>query len=153
MKKKVGDVIQYYAAGRVAEVKLTGTLRVGDLVHIVDQTTNLKQLIRFMYIGQDPVNTAKSGQIIWLGVIKRVHRDDKVFVISEEPDKPRPDEPEPEPPPKPPVPKPHSRKKKRVPTPKTPHPNRSDEPDLPDWDDFWKHRKRTDDDKGRGAGG
>lgn len=152
MKKKVGDVIQYFAAGRVAEVKLTGTLRVGDLVHIVDRTTNFKQLVRFMYIGQDPVDKARSGQIIWLGVIKRVHKDDKVFVISEELEKPRPDEPEPEPPPKPPVQKPRPDDKVEGEG-NDDDEDEDDEPDLPDWDDFWKHRKRTDGDKGGGAGG
>lgn len=154
MEKQVGTVIRYYAAGRVAEVKLIGTLRVGDHICIRNQTTDFEQTVTDMYIGQKPLKKAVQGQTIWLGAIKRVHEGDKVFLILEEPDGPGPDGPEPDGPDKP------------DPPPKPPHPdyqppdlesNGDDEdddgPELPDWNDFYEHRRGTHYDKGGGAGG
>jgi hypothetical protein len=79
-ERKVGKVLQYYAAGRVVQVKLTDTLRVDDLIHIKGVSTDFKQEVEYIYIDQDSVEEAKAGDTIWLGVIKRVEESDEVFV-------------------------------------------------------------------------
>jgi outer membrane biosynthesis protein TonB len=78
--KQVGKVLQYDAGRRIAEVKLTAVLRTGDPILIKGDRTNFEQTVQFMFKVRKPVQEAKSGDIIWLGVIKRVYKDDKVFL-------------------------------------------------------------------------
>ncbi len=162
-EKLVGKIILYYAAGRVAKVKLTRTLRVGDYIHIKGSTTDFNQRVSHLYRNQEPIKEAKAGQKdIWLGVKKRVNKDDKVFVIIIEVSETKPvdtdtivgPEPDIKPPPKPPTSKPNVPEPPQPPSQEVP----KDKPNLPDdWDDIWedgkKRKKRRGCDKGGGPGG
>jgi len=156
-ERKVGTIIQYFASDQIAQVKLIEILRTNDLIHIVGLHTNFKQLVEFMYIGRKAVKEAKAGEVIWLGVNKRVHKGNEVFLILEEtkvseeslsqggegeiPPKPTPTEL---------TPRIEEEEKEEKPVPI----NEDEKPDFPeDWDNFGKNKKKKNITKGRGTSG
>jgi putative protease len=80
----VGEVTHYFSQISVAALVLTGTLRIGDTVHILGHTTDLKQKIVSMQIEHEPVDEAGPGQDVAFKVDRRVRSGDKVFKIVEE---------------------------------------------------------------------
>lgn len=81
VETEVGRVIKYVPSRLAAEVKLSGTLCKGDRIRIEGPRSNWKQSVELLYIDHEPVGKAEAGQIVWLGVIMRAHKGDKVFVI------------------------------------------------------------------------
>lgn len=79
----VGCVTQYDHARRRAEVKLCGTLCAGNKIHVKNHRSDWYQPVESMYVADKPKAKARAGQLIWLGVINRAYKDDKVFVVLE----------------------------------------------------------------------
>ena len=82
VEKEVGKVIQYVPSRLEAEVKLSGTLRVKDYIRIKGPRSDWIQLVELLHIDHKPISKGKSGQIFWLGVKMRAHKDDIVFKIT-----------------------------------------------------------------------
>jgi len=77
--KEVGRITHYFSKIGVAVVELTGTLNVGDTVHIKGAHTDFKQVVGSMEIEHKPIQTAKKGQSIGLKLDQKVHENDVVF--------------------------------------------------------------------------
>jgi len=77
--KEVGRITHFFSKIGVAVVELTGTLNVGDTVHIKGAHTDFKQAISSMQIEHKPIQTAKKGQSIGLKLDQKVHENDVVF--------------------------------------------------------------------------
>lgn len=80
-EKRVGEVTHYYKRIGVAIVKVTGTLKVGDTIHIKGPTTDFEQQVESMEIEHEPIEAAKKGDLIGLKVNEKVRDTDAVYLV------------------------------------------------------------------------
>ena len=83
-EKKVGIVFSYYSKLGVAAVNLTdGSLKVGDTLHILGNTTDFTQKLDSIQIEHNILKEAKKGQEIGIKVSDRVRPHDIVYKVVE----------------------------------------------------------------------
>ena len=82
-EEEVGKVSDFFAHPVVAGIELTGTLKVGDQIHIKGHTTDLEFTIGSMQINNVNVNEAKAGDAIGVKVSDRVRRGDIVYKVTD----------------------------------------------------------------------
>ncbi|MCX5801071.1 MAG: hypothetical protein NTX17_06755 [Candidatus Eisenbacteria bacterium] len=83
-EEKVGFVEHYFDKINVAAIKLTsGSLAVGDKVHIKGHTTDLEEIINSIQIEHDSVQKADKGADIGVKISQKVRDHDEVFKIIE----------------------------------------------------------------------
>ncbi|MEK7281772.1 MAG: translation elongation factor-like protein [Chloroflexota bacterium] len=80
-EEEVGTISDFFSHPVVAGIKLQGTLKVGDKIHIKGHTTEMELVIESMEIDNVKVPQAKSGDSIGLKVPNRVRRGDQVFKV------------------------------------------------------------------------
>lgn len=84
VEEKIGIVEHFFTNISVAAIKITsGSLKVGDTIHIVGATTDLTQKIDRMEINRNPVEIAKEGDAIGIKVTDRVREHDIVYKVPE----------------------------------------------------------------------
>ena len=81
---QIGQVAHYFDHINVASVILTETLRVGDTIHILGHSTDLKQQVTSLQIEHQSVDEARPGDDVGIKVIQKVHPHDKVFKLTDE---------------------------------------------------------------------
>ena len=79
---KVGMVSDYFAHVSVAGIALSGTLRVGDKIHIKGHTTDLEEVVESMQIEHEQVQEAKAGAAVGIKVSDRCRHGDDVFKVT-----------------------------------------------------------------------
>ena len=79
--KEIGKVSGYFSQVSVAAIKLTGSLKIGDKVHIKGATTDFEVPVKSMQIERKEVKTAKKGDHIGIKVPDKVRPNDKVFLV------------------------------------------------------------------------
>lgn len=82
--KLVGHVTHYYGRLSVAVLDLTDSIRLGDVVHILGSTTDLRQVVHSLQIEHQAVEEVGPGQEVALQVDRRVRLRDRVFRLDEE---------------------------------------------------------------------
>lgn len=81
-KLEVGTVVNFYKKVGVAEIKLTGELKVGDSILIMGNKTGcIEEKINSIQINHKSVNIGKKGQNIGVKLNNIVRENDKVFVL------------------------------------------------------------------------
>lgn len=76
----IGKVVKFFAKPSVAAVEISsGTLRVGDTIHIKGHTTDLEETVDSMQIEKESIEVANPGQLVGIKVKDRVREGDKVF--------------------------------------------------------------------------
>jgi len=80
---EVGKVSDFFAKPVVAGIQLTGTLRVGDKIHIKGHTTDLELIVESMQIERVDIIEGKPGDAIGAKVPDRVRRGDAVYKVTE----------------------------------------------------------------------
>ena len=80
-EKKIGKVSGYFSHVNVAAIKLSGSLKTGDKVHIKGTTTDFEVAIDSIQIERNPVDKAKKGDHIGIKVPEKVRPNDAVFLI------------------------------------------------------------------------
>jgi putative protease len=81
-EEEVGKVKDYFAKIGVAGIDLTGTLRVGDTIHIKGHTTDLEQVVESMQIEHEQVEEANAGDAIGIKVKDRCRHGDTVYKVT-----------------------------------------------------------------------
>lgn len=76
---EVGQVNDFFARPVVAGIALTGTLKVGDSIHIKGHTTDLEFTVESMQINNVNVTEGKAGDAIGIKVPDRVRPGDHVY--------------------------------------------------------------------------
>jgi len=79
----IGKVSDFFAQPVVAGIELTGTLKVGDKIHIRGHTTDMEFTVESMQINNASVPQAKAGDSVGIKVSDRVRREDKVYKVTE----------------------------------------------------------------------
>ena len=82
-EEEIGKVSDFFAHPVVGGIELTGTLKVGDKVHIKGHTTDLEFTIGSMQINNVNVNEAKAGDAIGVKVSDRVRHGDIVYKVTD----------------------------------------------------------------------
>jgi selenocysteine-specific translation elongation factor len=81
-ESEVGVVSDFFSHVVVAGINMTGTLKVGDKIHIKGHTTDVEMDINSMQIDNKNVTEAKAGQSVGIKVPDRVRAGDKVYRVS-----------------------------------------------------------------------
>ncbi|GAI15482.1 unnamed protein product, partial [marine sediment metagenome] len=67
----------------VAGVELSGTLKIGDKIHIKGATTDMELAVESMQIDRVDITEGKLGDLVGIKVPERVRRGDIVYKVTE----------------------------------------------------------------------
>jgi translation initiation factor IF-2 len=81
-EKEVGKVSDFFAHVVVAGIDMTGSLKVGDKIHIKGHTTDIEMDVASMQINNKNVTEAKKGQSVGIKVPERVRPGDVIYKVS-----------------------------------------------------------------------
>jgi selenocysteine-specific translation elongation factor len=81
-EKEVGKVNDFFARPVVAGIELSGTLKVGDTIHIKGHTTDVEMVVTSMQIDNVNVDEAKKGKSVGIKVPERVRPGDIVYKVT-----------------------------------------------------------------------
>jgi selenocysteine-specific translation elongation factor len=79
---EIGHVSDFFAKPVVAGVTLTGTLKIGDKIHIKGHTTDLELTVTSMQVNNANVTEAKASDGVGIKLPDRVRIGDKVFKVT-----------------------------------------------------------------------
>lgn len=79
----IGEVTDFFAKPVVAGVKLSGTLRLGDKIHIKGATTDMELAVESMQIDCVSITEGKADDLIGIQIAERVRRGDMVYKVTE----------------------------------------------------------------------
>ncbi len=82
-EEMVGKVSDFFARPVVAGIELTGTLKLGDKIHIKGHTTDMELTVDSMQINNVDVQQAKAGDAIGVKVSERVRRGDEIYKVTD----------------------------------------------------------------------
>ncbi|MFC1934791.1 EF-Tu/IF-2/RF-3 family GTPase [Chloroflexota bacterium] len=80
---EIGKVSDFFAYPVVAGIELTGTLKVGDKIHICGHTTDMELVVSSMQVDNANVTEVKTGDAVGIKVSDRVRRGDLVYKVTE----------------------------------------------------------------------
>lgn len=80
---EIGRVSDFFARPVVAGIDLTGSLKIGDKLHIVGHTTDLEFVVESLQIHNADVSEVNPGDEVGIKVPDRVRRGDRVFRVTE----------------------------------------------------------------------
>jgi Elongation factor Tu domain 2 len=81
-EERIGVVTHYYGHPSVATLRLeSGTLRVGDVIHIRRHTTDFSQKVESLEVNHAPVTEVRPSDDFGLKVVKHVRAHDLVFKV------------------------------------------------------------------------
>lgn len=80
-EKEIGKVFIYFSQAGVAAIKLSGSLKVGDKIHVKGHTTDFTQDVSSMQVDKKEVKSAGKGDSVGIKVNERVRPNDKVFYL------------------------------------------------------------------------
>jgi selenocysteine-specific translation elongation factor len=80
---EIGKVSDFFAKPVVAGIALSGTLKIGDKIHIRGSTTDMELAVESMQIERVTITEAKPGDLVGIKVPDRVRRGDTVYKITE----------------------------------------------------------------------
>ena len=80
-EKEVGKVSDFFAHPVVAGIDMTGSVKVGDKIHIKGHTTDIEMDVASMQINNQNVSEAKKGDSVGIKVPERVRPGDTVYVV------------------------------------------------------------------------
>jgi len=79
---EIGNVSDFFARPVVAGITLTGTLKVGDKIHIKGHTTDIELIVESMQVNNINVTEGKTGDAIGIKVPDRVRPGDHVYKVT-----------------------------------------------------------------------
>ena len=79
----IGKVSDFFARPVVAGIELTGTLKLGDKIHIKGHTTDMELTVDSMQIDNVDVEEAKAGDSIGVKIGDRARRGDTVYLVTD----------------------------------------------------------------------
>ena len=80
---EVGRISDFFARPVVAGITLTGTLKVGDQIHIKGHTTDIELTVSSIQINNVDVTEARAGDGVGIKVPERVRPGDKVYKVTD----------------------------------------------------------------------
>jgi putative protease len=85
MEQEVGRITHYFSKINVGVLELSkGELHVGDTIHIKGHTSDFYQKMESMQVENDPVDSAKRGELVGIKVESPVRENDIIFKVTED---------------------------------------------------------------------
>jgi putative protease len=81
-EREIGTITHYFGKIKVAAIKLTAPLAVGNTIHIKGHTTDVTEKIATMQIEHNQVAQANAGESVGINVTDHVRVGDKVFLVT-----------------------------------------------------------------------
>jgi len=81
MEIEIGRVSHYYSHLHVAVLKLSETLLVGDLIHVLGHSTDFMQKVTSLQIDYHSVTGVNPGDEVALKVIEPVREQDVIYRV------------------------------------------------------------------------
>ena len=82
-EEEIGKVTHYFGHVQVAAIEITsGTLRVGDTIHIRGHTSDFTQPVDSMQIEKESVEEATVGQNVGIRVAEHAREHDVVYKVT-----------------------------------------------------------------------
>jgi selenocysteine-specific translation elongation factor len=82
-EKEIGKVSDFFARPVVAGIEVSGSLKMGDKIHIKGHTTDMEMTVDSMQINNANVSEAKAGDSVGIKVDDRVRRGDTVYKVTD----------------------------------------------------------------------
>ena len=82
-EQEIGKVMDFFSRPVVAGINMTGTMKVGDTIHIKGHTTDIEMTILSMQIDNNNVDEANNGDSVGVKVPDRVRPGDTVYKITQ----------------------------------------------------------------------
>lgn len=82
-EKEIGKVSDFFARPVVAGVEMSGSLKLGDKIHIKGHTTDMETIVDSMQINNADVTEVKAGDSVGIKVNDRVRRGDTVYKVTD----------------------------------------------------------------------
>ena len=82
-EKEIGKVSDFFARPVVAGIEMSGSIKLGDKIHIKGHTTDMEFVVDSMQINNANVTEAKTGDSVGIKVNERVRRGDTVFKVTD----------------------------------------------------------------------
>ncbi|OGO06470.1 MAG: translation elongation factor-like protein [Chloroflexi bacterium RBG_13_56_8b] len=82
-EKEIGTISDFFARPVVAGIEMSGSLKLGDKIHIKGHTTDMEMLVGSMQINNANVTEAKAGDSVGIKVNDRVRRGDTVYKVTD----------------------------------------------------------------------
>lgn len=83
-EEQVGVVVKFFSKPSVAALEITsGSIKVGDLLHYKGHTTDFTETVNRIEVDNQPIEEARTGQLIGIKTQERVREKDKVFKVIE----------------------------------------------------------------------
>jgi hypothetical protein len=82
-EERVGAVTHYYGHLSVAAVRMeSGSLRIGEMIHVVGRTSDFRQRVESMQVEHEPVSEVRAGQEFGLKVTGHARENDIVYKVA-----------------------------------------------------------------------
>ena len=82
-EQEVGKVNHFFSKIGVGMIDLSGTLRVGDTIHIKGAHADFTQKVDSMHIDRQPSEVGEAGQEVGIKTAEKVHQNDTVYKVIE----------------------------------------------------------------------
>jgi putative protease len=82
-EKEIGVITHYFGKISVGIIQLKDSLKVGDAIHIKGVHDDFTQVVESIQIEHQNVEEAKSGDLVGIKVVQKVHPNDKVYKVIE----------------------------------------------------------------------
>jgi selenocysteine-specific translation elongation factor len=82
-EKEIGKVSDFFARPVVAGIEMSGSITLGDKIHIKGHTTDIEMTVDSMQINNANVTEAKRGDSVGIKVSERVRRGDTVYKVTD----------------------------------------------------------------------
>jgi len=82
-EKEIGVITHYFGNISVGIIQLSGSVKVGDNIHIKGAHDDFSQTIDSIQIEHEKVESAKKGDCIGIKVTQKTHPHDKVYLVTE----------------------------------------------------------------------
>jgi hypothetical protein len=84
MEVEIGRITHYYSHLNVAVMRLNGSLKLGDKIHVLGHTSDFMQRVASMEVNHHTVEWVKTDDDVAIKVIEPVHEHDAVYRVVEE---------------------------------------------------------------------
>ena len=78
----VGKVSHYFPRPMVVGIDLTGTLKIGDKIHVLGHTTDFEMVVDSMQIDNRQVEAAGRGDSVGIKAPERAREGDTVYRVT-----------------------------------------------------------------------
>jgi selenocysteine-specific translation elongation factor len=81
-EQEIGKVMEFFARPVVAGINMSGSMKVGDKIHIKGHTTDIEMVISSMQLDNKVIEVASEGQSVGIKVPDRVRAGDTVYKVT-----------------------------------------------------------------------